>query len=65
VIRRTDVGSFCFLLLVMCRSLALIMWIVSMLRRNEFGALPAGMWTSLLIVVLLCSGILGVLDFIK
>jgi hypothetical protein len=55
--------SLCFVVVIVCCVCALAAWLVGMLRPKGFGALPAALWIGLLTIALLCSGVIGVLDF--
>jgi hypothetical protein len=63
IVRRETVESYCFFALLLCCVFALLTWLLGMLRPKGFGALPAALWISLLTIVLLCSGVIGILEF--
>jgi hypothetical protein len=66
VIVRPETGeSLSFLVLIVCCVLAFLTWLVGMVRPKGFGAGPAALYITPLLVALLCSGTIGFLEFVR
>lgn len=64
IVRRTSVESLCFMVLIGCCLLAFLTWLLGMVRPKGFGAFPAALYVTLLLIALLCSGIVGFLEVV-
>jgi hypothetical protein len=51
--------------LLVCCLLAFFTWLFGMIRRKPFGAWPAAFFVGLLLIVLVCSGMIGYLEFVR
>jgi hypothetical protein len=65
IVRPATVESLCFLVLIVCCVLAFLTWLVGMVRPKGFGAWPAALYITLLLIALLCSGTIGFLEFVR
>jgi hypothetical protein len=63
--RSATLESLCFLVLIICCVLALLTWVVGMVRPKGFGARPAALYVTLLLIALLCSGAIGFLELVR
>jgi len=66
MVRRTDdIEWVSFDALLVCCLLAFFTWLFGMIGRKPFGAWPAAFFVGLLPIALVCSGMIGYLEFVR
>jgi len=63
MIRQQTVETVCFEIMLVSMGTAIASWIWGMVRKSPFGAIPALLWIILVCVSLVCSAIIGILEF--
>ena len=63
--RIASIENYCFVgLLGSCGS-AVVVWTYGMFRRKPFGAVPAAIWMTLLLLALACGVVIAAIDLLN